>query len=132
MICRGRKGIDMNDSISRQAAMKAYTASDRNGDTGYSIVVFAETAGQAKAYAAQSDAFDEYGFTDIRVNRRKELDSFYKGKREMDWMNDEDRVAMVRYANYECSCEVLHPECEHGECPAQEWCGRYERMGDNE
>ena len=41
----------MNDLISRQAAidakakrMKAYTASDRNGDSGYSIVVFAETA----------------------------------------------------------------------------------------
>lgn len=121
-----------NDYISRQYAKKAYTASDRNGDTGYSIVVFAETAGQAKAYAAQSDAFDAYDFTDIRVNRRKELDRFYKGKREMDWMNDEDRVAMVRYANYECSSEVWHPECEHGQCPAQQWCGRYERMRDDE
>ena len=122
----------MSDLISRQAAMKAYTASDRNGDIDYSIVVFAETAGQARAYVAQSEEFDGYSFTDIRVNRIKELDSFYKGKREMDWMNDEDRVAMVRYANYECGREVVHPECEHGECPAQQWCGRYEGMGDNE
>lgn len=110
--------------------MKAYSATDRNGDSPFSIVVFAETAGQAKAYAANSDMFDEYTFTEIRVNRCKALDSFYKGKPEMDWMNDDDRVAMVRYANYECSYEVWHPECEHGECPAQQWCGRYERMHD--
>lgn len=118
----------MKEYISRQAAIKAYSASDRKGDTGYSIVVFAETAGKAKAYATQSEKFDEYDFTDIRVNRKKELDRFYKGKREMDWMDDEDRVAMVRYANYECSYEVCHPECENGECPAQEWCDRYKRM----
>ena len=49
--------------------MKAYTASDRNGDSGYSIVVFAETAGQAKAYAVSSDMFDEYDFTEIRVKQ---------------------------------------------------------------
>ena len=100
--------------------MKAYTASDRNGDSGYSIVVFAETAGQAKAYARNSENFDSFEFT--------ALDGYYRGNREMDWLNDDDRVAMVRYANFECSCEVWHPECETGECPAQEWCGRYERM----
>lgn len=112
--------------------MKAYIASDRNQETGYSTVVFAETAGQAKAYAAHSDMFEDYGFTEMRVSRCKELDGYYKGKPEMDWMNDDDRVAMVRYANYECSCEVWHPECEHGECPAQQWCGRYERMNDDD
>lgn len=115
----------MSDLIDRQSP-KAYSASDRNGDN--SIVVFAETAGQAKAYAAHSEMFDEYDFTEIRVNRCKALDRFYRGKPEMDWMNDNDRVAMVRYANYECSCEVWHPECERGECPAQQWCGRYEMM----
>ena len=108
--------------------MKAYSASDMNGESGCSIVVFAETAGQAKAYAASSDEFDTFDFTEIRVHRCKALDKFYKGKYKMDWMDDDDRVAMVRYANYECSSEVLHPECEHGECPAQQWCGKYERM----
>lgn len=122
----------MSDLINRQAAIKAYSASDRNGDSGCSIVVFAETAGKAKAYAASNEAFDEYDFTDIRVNRRKELDCFYKGKREMDWLDDDDRIAMVRYANYECSSEIWHPGCERGECPAQQWCGRYERMRDDE
>lgn len=110
--------------------MKAYTASDRNGDSGCSIIVFAETSGQAKAYAANSEAFDNYDFTEIRVNRVKALDRFYKGEREMDWLDDDDRVAMVRYANYECSSELWHPECEQGECPAQQWCERYERMKD--
>lgn len=108
--------------------MKAYIASDRNGDSGSSIVVFAETAGQAKAYACASDMFDEYDFTEMRVNRCKALDSYYRGNREMNWLNDEDRIAMVRYANFECSSEVWHPECERDQCPAQQWCGRYERM----
>ena len=110
--------------------MKAYTASDRNGDSGYSIVVFAETAGKARAYAASSETFDEYDFTEIRVNRCPALDRFYRGEPEMNWLNDDDRVAMVRYANFECSSEVWYPECEEGECPAQEWCGRYERMNE--
>jgi hypothetical protein len=112
--------------------MKAFVASDRNGDSGYSIIVFAETAGQAKAYARDSETFDSYEFTEMRVNRCKALDSYYRGKPEMDWLNYEDRVAMVRCANFECSCEVCHPECENGECPAQEWCGRYERMKDDD
>lgn len=110
--------------------MKAYTACDRNGDSGYSIVVFAETAGQAKAYACARDLFDAYTFTEMRVNRCKALDIYYRGNREMDWFDDGDRVAMVKYANFECSSEVWHPECETGDCPAQEWCGRYERMND--
>lgn len=112
--------------------MKAYTASDRNGDSGYSIVVFAKTAGQAKAYAWKSETFCDFEFTDIRVNRCKALDGFYRGNHEMDWLSDKDRVAMVRYANFERSCEVWHPECEQGKCPAQEWCGRYERMKEEE
>lgn len=108
--------------------MKAYTATDRNGDEGISLVVFAENAGKAKAYVAGTDEFCDYGFTGIRVNRCKALDRFYRGKREMDWNDDDDRVAMVRYANFECCYEVWHPDCEHGACPAQQWCGRYENM----
>ena len=43
-----RTEMSSADLISRQAGrMKAYTASDRNGDSGYSIVVFAETPEQA-------------------------------------------------------------------------------------
>lgn len=120
----------MSDLVDNCLTVKAYIASDKNGDAGVSIVVFAKTAGQARAYAANNDNFDNYSFTEMRVIRCKALDEFYKGKPEMDWLDDDDRVAMVRYANFECSCEVWHPECEHGECPAQRWCGRYERMAE--
>ena len=53
--------------------MKAYSVSDRNGDEGYSLVVFAETAGKAKAYAAGTDKFYDYGFTGIRAIRQPML-----------------------------------------------------------
>lgn len=114
------------------AGMKAYIGSDRNGDEGTAMVVFAETAGKAKSYIAKTDTFCEYGYTGIRVNRCPMLDRFYEGKPEMDWLNPKHRVAMVRYAKFECSCEVWHPECEREECPAQRWCGRYESMHDDD
>ena len=117
---------DNNMPEHKAGKMKAYIASDRNGESGYSMVVFAETAGKAKAFASNSDRFDYYDFTDMRVRRCKELDSYYQGRLEMDWLDDNDRVAMVRYANFECSGEIWHPDCETVECPAQQWCGRYE------
>lgn len=104
--------------------MKAYSISDRNGAEGYSLVVFAETAGKAKAYAARTDDFCDYGFTGIRVIRKPSLDRFYRGNIEMDWDNDEDRVAMVRYANFECSYEADVSEEDCRACPAFQWCGR--------
>lgn len=108
--------------------MKAYTASDRNGDEGITLVVFAENAGKAKAYAARTDTFCEYGFTGIRVNRCLMLDKYYSGQSEMDWHNMKDRVAMVRYANLECSSEIDFKDCHCEECDARKWCGRFERM----
>ena len=38
-----------------------------------------------------------------------------------------DRVAMVRYANFEFSSEMFFAECDCESCPAKNWCGRYER-----
>ena len=38
--------------MSEDTLMKAYIGSDRNGDEGTEIVVFAESAGKAKAYVA--------------------------------------------------------------------------------
>lgn len=111
--------------------MKAYSVSDRNGDEGYSLVVFAETAGKAKAYAAGTDDFCDYGFTGIRAIRKPMLDKYYKGKPEMDWFDPKDRVAMVRYANFECSSEMSFAECNCESCPAKNWCGRYESEMDD-
>ena len=113
--------------------MKAWIASDRNGNEGLSLVVFANTAGLAKAYTARTDIFCDYGFTGIRVNRCKALDQFYNGKVEMDWRDPEERIAMVRYANFECTSEISFAEChcDEEQCPAREWCARYERMNDD-
>lgn len=102
--------------------MKAYIAYDMNRDAGVSIVVFAENAGKAKAYAASHEDFDIYSFTEMRVRRCKELDSYWNGRNEMDWLNMDDRIAMVKYAGFQCSYEVDHPEC--GGCEAYEWCDR--------
>ena len=110
------------------ALMKAYVGSDRNGDEGTAIVVFAESAGKAKAYVAGTDTFCDYGFTGIRINRCAALDPYYKGRREMDWSNMEDRVAMVRYADFECSSEMDWDSCDCEHCEARQWCGRYEMM----
>ncbi len=114
--------------------MKAYITSDRNGDEGMSLVVFAETAGRAKAYTVGKDEFCDYGFTGIRANRCRLLDKFYKGKPEMDWFDPDDRVAMVQYANFECTYELSFAECrcDESECPAREWCGRYQNWKDDE
>ena len=112
--------------------MKAYVASDRNGDEGTCIIVFAESAGKAKAYTVGTGTFCEYGYTGIRVNRVPMLDKYYHGEPEMDWSDPDSRIAMVRYANMECSCELSDAECRCDDCPAAKWCGRYERMHDDD
>ena len=65
-------------------------------------------------------------FTDIRAVRAPELDQFYRGKSQMDWLDPDDRIAMVQYGGFHCSPEVdvQKEKCEA--CPAHEWCDRYE------
>lgn len=110
--------------------MKAYIVSDRNGDTGFSNVVFAETRGKAIRHALDySDgAFDWCTWTDMRATRAPALDKFYHGNSEMEWDNMAERAAMVRYAGFYCSDEydIASDECER--CAAHEWCIRYDRM----
>lgn len=112
--------------------MKAWCVSDRNGDIDVSFIVFAETRGKAIASVDDDGAFDWCKFTDLRATRVPQLDSYYKGGRQMEWCNDEDRVAMVRYAGFRCSDEVGMSLDECKECPAHEWCDRYESMMEEE
>ncbi len=103
--------------------MKAYTIHDFKCDVGYSTVVFAETSGKAKAMAIKTDAFNEFEFTEISARRVPALDQYYRGKCEMDWNNDDDRVAMVRYGNFSCSEDYWEAgDCES--CSAKRWCSR--------
>ena len=109
--------------------MKAYSVSDRDCNLGYSYIVFAETRGKAIRHALDccDGTFDSCTWTDMRALREPALDRFYKGKTEMDWCDPDDRIAMVRYAGFECSdwVDVTSDECE--KCPAHEWCDRYDR-----
>ena len=47
-----------------------------------------------------------------------------KDKKEIDWDNEEDRIAMVKDGNFSCSYEFEPDDCET--CPARKWCDRYE------
>lgn len=114
--------------------MKAYTVSDANGDVGIDYIIFAESRSKAIYYALHNcdGAFDWYEWTEMRALRRPDLDKYYKGKPMMDWNDMDDRVAMVKEAGFECSSEVIVFASECEECPAHEWCARYERMVDDE
>ena len=110
--------------------MKAWSVSDANGNVGIDYVIFAETRGKAIRYALDhcDGAFDWYEWTEMRALRKPVLDQFYRGKPMMDWCDMEDRVAMVRYAGFQCSNEVLVTPDECLACPAHEWCDRYDSM----
>lgn len=108
--------------------MKAYYVTDKNYGLGYGYVVFAEKRSKAIRHALLfcDDAFDCCAWTDIRAIRRPQLDSFYRGVPEMDWENEADRVAMVRYAGFYCSDDAFETTEECERCVAHEWCVRYE------
>ena len=92
----------------------------------YSTVVFAESAGKARYIAINSDTIGEdLTFEDVRVRRIPALDGYYKGRREMDWYDPDDRLAMVKEAGYRCDDDGFDPdECE--KCTGKEYCGKYE------
>lgn len=106
--------------------MKAWIVDDPIEAAVSAAVVFAETRGQAKVLAQSTDACEDMAFTDIRAVRASELDQFYRGKSQMDWLDPDDRIAMVQYGGFHCSPEVdvQKEKCEA--CPAHEWCDRYE------
>ena len=112
--------------------MKAWTVQDKNGD-GYAYTIYAETRGKAIQTAMHhtDGAFDYYEFTEIRAIREPKLDKYYKGKEVLEWDDLEDRTLMVREAGFYCGYEMdaTMDECE--QCPAHEWCRRYERMVNN-
>ena len=97
--------------------MKAYIITDLQGYADCSTVVFAETSGKAKAIAIHTDAFEDYEFTEISARRIPKLDKYYRGKKEMDWYDDDDRIALVKDGKFHCF-EVS--ECPN--CPAKEYC----------
>ena len=102
---------------------KAYSITDTTSYE-YSTIVFARSRNEARKLAMYTDAFDDAEYINIRAIRNPNLDQYYRGLMEMDWNDDGDRVAMVRFAGFECSVEDSYPDCEN--CPSKQWCGRYE------
>lgn len=87
-------------------------------------VVFARTSGKAKSLALGSEPLENADFCSIEAKRAPEMDKYYKeGKTYMEWCDPEDRVAMVKDANF--TCEYIEmSECET--CQAREFCGNWE------
>ena len=112
--------------------MKAYLVRDEKRDEDYCAVVFGETRGKAIQAALRTDACEDGEWTDIRATRVPELDSYYRGREEMDWLDDSDRVGMVRYAGMRCSDEMNISECGCEDCPAKDFCSRYQDREDEE
>ena len=54
------------------------------------------------------------------------MDKYYaEGKKEMDWFDSKDRIALVKDCSFMCDREYLEREdCEV--CPANEFCYDYQ------
>lgn len=103
--------------------MKAWLVSTK--DEFGSVIVFAETRGQARAMALSLDGFEDDKFTDIEVRRSPYADKYFKeGKRYLDWDNPIDRIVLVKYLGFVCDCDYLEWEDCEG-CFAKDYCDRY-------
>lgn len=102
--------------------MKAWLA--RVKDEFAATVVFAETRGKARALAMHTDACEDADFCDIDVSRKSHMDKYYtQGKKEMDWYNAKDRIALVKDCGFSCIPDAFDLlDCKT--CPAVDYCDR--------
>lgn len=85
-------------------------------------VVFAETRGKAKSAALRTETCEGADFVNIEVRRLKEADKYHKpGKKELDWLNAADRIAMVKDCGFTCDSDT-HCWENCADCPAKEFC----------
>lgn len=101
--------------------MKAWLVSVKDGDC--STVIFAETRGKAKYISLATETCEYANFCDIEARRVPHMDKYYKdGKKEMDWENPKDRIALVKECGFRC--EYVEPFwCD--DCSAKEYCDLY-------
>jgi len=105
--------------------MKAWRVRDEAAEIQYCTVVFAESRGKAHALAMNSDCCENAEWNDISVRRLPAMDKMYKGRKEMDWCNAEDRIALVRECGWSCAYDFIERDrCP--DCPAAEWCDDYQ------
>lgn len=123
---RGDRGYDDVDAdnyndVRRNGGekVKAWVCRDKT-ECFYSTVVFAETAGKARAIAQNTDCCEDVDWCNISVRRVKELDNQYRGHAEMDWDDREDRRALVGLgwkcwepSSWECEGCWCRDICDH-------------------
>lgn len=108
--------------------MKAWLV--REKDEFCVTVVFAETRGKAKARALATECCEDCSFVDIEVRRVPQMDKYYKdGKTEMNWFDQEDRIALVKDCGFVCDYDA-QDDCEI--CSAKEYCDSYCAEGEDE
>lgn len=96
----------------------------------YGTVVFAETAGQAKAIARRTNALEDADYIGLRVRRMPKLDGLADEPGECDWDDAKIIIALVREYGWGCT-EPDAAKCKN--CPAVEWCDwRAEKGGGRE
>ena len=99
--------------------MKAWIVSDEYEE--YSTVVFAETRNKARIEAQATNCCEYMEYLDIRPRRFKEADSMYRGRREMEWCDPNDRKFLVEHG---WSCvEPEYEDCPY--CPGRTVCEKY-------
>lgn len=106
--------------------MKAWLARVE-GVTGATLV-FAETRGKARSLAMSTECCEDADFCDIEVYRKPQMDKYYvEGKKEMDWYNSKDRIALVKDCGFFCDLDYWEREyCDT--CPAKEYCDSYKDL----
>ena len=102
--------------------MKACKAWDEKSFDPCATIVFAENTREAKKIAMATDTCEEANFIDIRVKRLKEADYLCKGSSEIDWYDEETRIALVR--DFGWRCYDTSWECE--KCVAKKYCSWFE------
>ena len=90
----------------------------------YSTIVFAESRDHAKALALRTDCCEDEEYINIRVNRFPQADCLYKGNYEIDWYDEDTRIALVRDFGWSCY-EAEDYECRA--CPAKNYCDTYKQ-----
>lgn len=104
--------------------MKAWSAIEDY--EGYEVIIFAETAGKAKAIAMTCSLFENCKFTEIKVRRCPKADKAYRGEEFLDFANNEtDTLFAVTELGWYCDNESFDPDGECRKCCANEHCDRY-------
>lgn len=100
--------------------LKAYKVNVKDAD--YSTIVFAESAGKAKALALSTDTCEDAEFVEIEVHRIPAADKMYADNFEMNWNNEKERLFLVKELNWAC----FEPSFECDECIAKQYCRWFE------